>query len=144
MYSSALREATIVGLATGLVATGQVSGPSIVSQHKILRIALNGSADEDCALVDAAITTERFVAARALWRPAALREVVIAFGEPGSVGLAALASALDPVSRTDGHGLHVRLDDSGRTANVDLQVPDRAEASSSPSASPSTAASSWP
>ena len=89
----ALREATIVGLATGLVATGQVSGPSIVSQHKILRIALNGSADEDCALVDAAITTERFVAARALWRPAALREVVIAFGEPGSVGLAALASA---------------------------------------------------
>ncbi len=114
---TAIREATVAGLATGLVATGQVTGPSVLRRHKILRISLNGD-ERDCALVDAAITTERFVGARALWRPAALREVVVAFGEPGTVGLAALAGLLDPVSRTDEHGVYVRLTDPSRAAIV--------------------------
>ena len=113
-----IREATIAGVATGLVATQQVTTETTLRRQKILRVSLNGEAGRDCALVDAALTRERFVAARAMWRASALVETVLAFGEPGSIGLSALAGILDPVSRSDGHGLHVRLDDPDRAATV--------------------------
>ena len=62
-----MREATVAGLATGLVATGQ-TGDEALRREKILRVALNGDHDHDCALVDVAVSAERFVGARALWQ----------------------------------------------------------------------------
>ncbi|MFQ5426087.1 MAG: NAD(+)/NADH kinase [Gaiellales bacterium] len=117
-----LHEATVAGLATGLVATGRVTRAPALRRHKILRVALNDDGERDCALVDAALTTERFVGARALWRPTALREVVVAFGEPGTGGLAALAGLLEPAGRTEEHGAYLRLEDPSRAPRV-VRVP---------------------
>jgi hypothetical protein len=63
----------------------------------------------DCALVDVARTSEPWIGARALWRPESIAEAVIAFGEPGAVGLSALAALLGPVPRHAPHALHVVL-----------------------------------
>jgi predicted polyphosphate/ATP-dependent NAD kinase len=117
-----LREATTAGLALGLVATGQVSAAAL-RREKMLRVfashrlLLGGHGDdaeldtalEDCALVDVALTDEPWVGARALWRPETISEAVIAVGEPGAVGLSALAAMLDPVPRDAPRGLHVIL-----------------------------------
>jgi predicted polyphosphate/ATP-dependent NAD kinase len=115
-----LREATVAGLAAGLVATGQV-GTEALRREKVLRVAVNDVAT-DCALVDVARTREPWIGARALWRPEAVEEAVVAFGEPRAVGLSALAGLLDPVPREAAHGLHLLLGDPAH-APVRLRAP---------------------
>jgi hypothetical protein len=80
-------------------------------------------AEPDLALVDAAVTRERFVGARALWRHDALSEVFVTFADPGAVGLSAVAGLLEPVARGAGRGLHVRLARDPAEAAVTLHVP---------------------
>jgi predicted polyphosphate/ATP-dependent NAD kinase len=60
-----LREATVAGLATGLVATGRVGGHGLVRRAKQLQVEVNGGAVRDRALVDVAVTDERWVGSRA-------------------------------------------------------------------------------
>jgi predicted polyphosphate/ATP-dependent NAD kinase len=115
-----LREATVAGLAAGLVATGAL-GREVLRREKILRVAVNG-VSTDSALVDVARTREPWIGARALWRPEAIEEAVVAFGEPRAVGLSALAGLLDPVAREAPHGLHLTLGDPAR-APVRLRAP---------------------
>src|SRR5215203_6055919 len=63
-----LREATVAGMATGLVATGRLGGDGLVRRAKRLRVEVNGGAVVDSALVDVAVTADRWVGSRALWR----------------------------------------------------------------------------
>jgi predicted polyphosphate/ATP-dependent NAD kinase len=116
-----MREATVAGLATGLVATGQV-GDKVMRREKILRVGLNGEPDHDCALVDVAVSAERFVGARALWRVRDISEVFVASASPDAVGLSAVAGLLDPIPRSAGYGLHLRLTDPEQADTV-LSVP---------------------
>jgi predicted polyphosphate/ATP-dependent NAD kinase len=101
------RETTVAGLATGLVATGR-GGPGALVREAALHVERAGAAP-DLALVDVAVTRERFVGARALWRAEELRELVVSFADPGAVGLASLAGMLRPLARRGGRALHVRL-----------------------------------
>ncbi|MDQ3386086.1 MAG: NAD(+)/NADH kinase [Actinomycetota bacterium] len=116
-----MREATVAGLATGLVATGKI-GDEALRREKILRVSVNGDANHDCALVDVAVNSERFVGARALWRPHDISEIVVTSARPDAVGLSSIAGLLDPTSRDAPHGLHVRLTDP-KDANTVLTVP---------------------
>jgi predicted polyphosphate/ATP-dependent NAD kinase len=116
-----MREATIAGLATGLVATGRVGG-KVLRREKILRVGLNGDPGHDCALVDVAVNAERWVGARALWRAGGVSELFVASAAPDAVGLSAVAGLLDSALRTAEHGLHVRLTDP-ENARLVLTVP---------------------
>lgn len=113
-----LREATVAGLAAGLVASGRVTAPEAFRHEKILTVRLNGAPDRDSALVDVAVSGERWVGARALRSAEGLSEVFVAFGSPSAVGLSALAGLLEPVPRSASHGLHVRLADPAEAATV--------------------------
>lgn len=115
-----LHEATVAGLATGLVATGRL-GREVLRREKILRVAVNGEL-RDTALVDVTRSREPWVGARALWHPDAIVEAVVAFGEPRAVGLSALAGLLDPSPRRAAHGLHVVLGDPAAAPAV-LRAP---------------------
>ena len=55
-----LRETTVAGLATGLVATGRLGGDELVRRAKQLEVAVDGGA-RDLALVDVAVTAERLI-----------------------------------------------------------------------------------
>lgn len=116
-----MREATVAGLATGLVATGQI-GDGALRREKILHVGLNGEPRHDCALVDVAVSAERFVGARALWRAGDISEVLVASASPHAVGLSAVAGLLDPTLRSASYGLHVRLADPEEADTV-LMVP---------------------
>ncbi len=116
-----MREATVAGIATGLVATGEI-GKEALRREKILRVGLNGDSRHDCALVDVAVTSERFVGARALWRAGEISELFVTSARPDAVGLSSVAGLLDPVPKSVRHGLHVRFTDPENTKTV-LDVP---------------------
>ena len=107
-----LREPTISGLATGLLASGQVPFDVACRANKLLRITLDrpdGSRVDDIALVDVAITTERYVGARALWKTDGFRELLVTFAEPYAIGMSSIAGLMQPVSRAEPRGVWVRL-----------------------------------
>jgi predicted polyphosphate/ATP-dependent NAD kinase len=114
-----MRETTVAGIATGLVATGR-GGPDGLRREPVLIVERRG-AEPDLALVDVAVTSERFVGARALWRHEALRELFVTVANPSAVGLASLAGLLSPLAR-GGSPMHVRIARDPGEARVLVQV----------------------
>ncbi|MDH4116362.1 MAG: NAD(+)/NADH kinase [Acidimicrobiia bacterium] len=98
-----MMEATTAGIAAGLVSVGITTGA--VAQMPIIRCT--GPGFEDVALVDAAVYTERFIGARAVWDPDRLREVVLTRLRPGSIGLSSIGSAIHGDDHPRGHGLFI-------------------------------------
>ena len=101
------REPTITGLAVGLAVTGKVPADIAFLPNKKIVVRVNDK--EEIALVDVAVVTERYIGARALWRTETFRELFVTFADPEVIGMSAIAGLLQPVTRLDGHGLHVRL-----------------------------------
>ncbi|WP_448203933.1 ATP-NAD kinase family protein [Azospirillum sp. sgz302134] len=110
------REPTITGLATGLAVTGQVPAHIAFTPNKRIDVSVNGQPVE-IALVDVALVAERYVGARALWKPESFRELFVTFADPEAIGMSAIAGLLEPVSRAESGGLMVRLaqPDAGAT-----------------------------
>jgi len=111
-----MRETTVAGIATGLVATGR-AGPDALRREAALRVEVPGAAP-DVALVDVAVSRERFIGARALWRAGDVSELFVTFANPSAVGLSAVAGALQKIPRGGGRGLHVRIARDGAAART--------------------------
>lgn len=109
------REATIAGIATGLVAAGKISAADSTVRNKILRLEIDG-VPHDLAVVDISVSENRWVGSKALWRPEALDQIFVAFAEPDAIGLSSVAGLIRPTSRRAPHGLR-----------IDLAPPDRAK-----------------
>src|SRR6266849_8585694 len=103
----AVREATIVGLAAGLVATRAVPAEDATTRAKLLEVRVGDRAET--ALVDVAVSTERHVGARAVWNPATVTQLFCAFAEPDAIGLSSVLGQLSPVARHEPHGVTARL-----------------------------------
>ncbi|MDX1606254.1 MAG: NAD(+)/NADH kinase [Candidatus Competibacterales bacterium] len=113
-----LREPTITGLAVGLYATGAIAADEALRPNKVLEIEVNDGDQTDLALVDVAVTCERYVGARALWRTDNFRELFVTFAAPEAIGMSSIAGLLDPVGRDEAAGLHVRLSAPGEARQV--------------------------
>ena len=98
-----VREATIAGLAAGLVATGAVPRADALTRAKVLEVRAGGRVA--AALVDVAVSTQAHVAARAVWDPATLTQLFCAFAEPDAIGLSSILGQVAPVSRTQQLGV---------------------------------------
>lgn len=105
-----LREATSAGLAGGLQATGRV--PASIGLRRNKRLLVQVPEQDVCewALVEVAVSPQRFIGARALSRSEDLAEVFACFAEPHAIGLSALCGLWCPVSRLDPYGAWVHLD----------------------------------
>ncbi len=101
------REPTITGLAVGLAVSGLV--PPEVAFQPNKKIVVTVGDHSEIALVDAAVVTERYIGARALWRTETFRELFVTFADPEVIGMSAIAGLLQPVTRLDPHGLHVSM-----------------------------------
>ena len=139
-----LVEGTMAGLAAALVARGDVSIEDAAIRSKLLEIYIDGQA-EDIALVDVALSKERFVATRAIWDINTLYEVFLTRAEPASLGLSSIGARLQPVSLTDEGGLQYSLKDdagpsnSGEREDTDTYI----RAPIAPGMVPTVAISSW-
>ncbi len=107
-----IREATVAGLAAGLVASGLVTAADVCQRSKVLRVDKNGAA-EDIALVDVCVTSAGWIGSKALWHPESLRELFVAFAEADAVGLSSIAGLVRPVDRRSCYGLHLTLGPPG-------------------------------
>ncbi len=101
-------EGTIAGLAGGAVAQGLIDPDKATTRHTRLEVYMDGNF-KDIALVDLAVSTERFVGARAIWDIATLHEVFLTRAEPTSIGLSAIGARLEQVSPEEERGLYIRL-----------------------------------
>lgn len=122
-----MREPTITGLAAGLYATGRLRDADALAANKLLQIdiepASGAPARRDVAIVDAVITHDRSVGARALWKTGSLAAAYLAFAEPEAIGLSSIGGLLQPVSRRDPFGLAVELADEPAQAQLLLHAP---------------------
>lgn len=105
-----LREATSAGLAGGLQASGRVPAGIGLRRNKRLLVRVPEQGVCEWALVEVAVSPQRFIGARALSRSEDLAEVFACFAEPHAIGLSALCGLWCPVSRLDPHGAWVHLD----------------------------------
>ena len=115
-----MREATVAGLATGLVATGR-AGDGTLRREAALAVEVDDG-EPDLALVDVAVSRERFVGARALWRAGDVSELFVTLSNPSAVGLSSIAGLLQPIARGAGTALHVRLAGDPREARTTIAV----------------------
>lgn len=102
-----LREATVAGLAAGLVAVGAVDPELGTRRASVLEVHAGGRTEQ--ALVDVCVSTARHVGSRALWDPAALTELYCTFAEPDGIGLSSVPGQLCPSPRTEPDGVALRL-----------------------------------
>jgi len=95
-----LVDGTIAGLAAGLCATGRIS--DCLDRWPRLEVWIDGRL-ADIALIDVALSRERFLGSRAVWDPATIERVIVTRIVPGVIGLAAIPAALPGASeRTSG------------------------------------------
>ena len=118
-----MREPTITAMAVGLYATGRLGAEQALASNKVLDVSINDGERQDIALVDAVISSDRYIGARALWKTESLSAAYLTFADPEAIGLSALGGLLHPVGRRDPGGLAVHLSDDPAVRRLWLRAP---------------------
>jgi predicted polyphosphate/ATP-dependent NAD kinase len=101
-------EATVAGLAAGLICCGFVSMSRGAYRTCRLEIVRN-DALVDIALVDVATYEDLFVASRAIWDVTRVSEVFLTRCRPESIGLSSIGGQLCTITPRDKRGLHLLM-----------------------------------
>lgn len=117
-----LIEATIGGIAAGLVATGRAGDAVVPSPRiEIVRGVEPPAPDaplDNLALVDAAAIDEWFIGARAILDLRRVTHLVLARAEPGAVGMSSIGAHLLDTPLPVGQGLFLRLGATGQAVTA--------------------------
>ncbi len=100
-------EPTITGLAVGLAVSGAVPPDVAFAWNKRLDVRVNGR--REIALVDAAVVSDRYVGARAIWKTESFRELFATFGRPDGTGMSSVVGLLAPLERGTPEGRRIRF-----------------------------------
>jgi hypothetical protein len=131
-------EGTLAGLAAGLVADGKLDLAEVSVSSKVMNVYLDGEL-KDFALIDVALSKERFVASRAIWDMDTVFEVFLTRAEPASLGLSSIGARLTAVSLADEGGLQYSIADAEERGSEERTV----LAPIAPGIVPTIAISSW-
>lgn len=115
----AMVEATLAGLAAGLVATGVVPLEVATRRAPWLDVWLDDRL-RDRALIDVVTTHQTFIGARALWDPAQLAEVVLSRVTSAAIGMCSLGGLLFPGAQGRACGAHVVIGPGGPVVSAPL------------------------
>jgi predicted polyphosphate/ATP-dependent NAD kinase len=118
-----MREPTITGMAVGLYASGRLPAGRVLVPNKILEVFVNPGRRRDIALVDAVVSTDRYVGARALWRTESLRWLYVTYADPEAIGMSAIAGLLEPVGRREAGGCAIELCPASEPPKLTLLAP---------------------
>ena len=108
-----MAEATVAGMALGLIAADKVASRLVATQAKVIDVDIEAE-EQDIALIDAVITRDAFIGAKALLDPSQLKEALLCRAEPAAVGITSLGGLVRPVSDKDDVGLHLTFTKGGR------------------------------
>lgn len=93
------------------MAGGRLDLAEVSVSSKILNVYVDDEL-RDIALIDVALSKERFVASKAIWDMDTLFEVFLTRAEPASIGLSSIGARLEAVSLADEGGLRYSIADS--------------------------------
>lgn len=102
------QEATVAGIAAGLVATGAIAVSEATRRNKVLRVEIDEGC-RDLALVDLCLTDDMWVGSRAVWQPERVREIFVPFARTDAIGWSAVAGYVRHIPRESSDGLHLVL-----------------------------------
>ena len=101
-------EGTVAGMAAGVVANNLVDLHTATSVVNRLEIETQCSG-KDIALVDVAVSRERFTGARAIWNPETLYEIFLVSTDQASIGLSAIGARLRNKLDDENSGMRIIL-----------------------------------
>jgi predicted polyphosphate/ATP-dependent NAD kinase len=116
-----MMEATVAGIAVGLIATGRAHAP--MGRAKILHVDVaraDGTRRHEIALVDVCVNTISEIGSRAVWQTDTLRELYCTFAEPHAIGLSSIPGRIMPTHRNAPNGVAVRIAPGGRSSRTVL------------------------
>ncbi|MEM9744483.1 MAG: NAD(+)/NADH kinase [Pseudomonadota bacterium] len=103
-----IAEATVAGMATGLIASGRIRLRRVAEACKVIELKVEDER-EDLALIDAVLSAEQFVGARALLDANALRQLLLTRADPSAVGMTSVGGLLKPMPDSVDAGLQLTL-----------------------------------
>ena len=114
-----LLEGTLAGAAAGLLASGRIELPAVAARQKAIQVQVEGERP-DKALIDAVLSRERFVGARALLQPELLDMALLSRAQPAAVGITAIGGLLRPLSEAEDGGLRLRFGPGGQIVQAPI------------------------
>ena len=100
-------EGTVAGMAAGIIAGMEDPSPHCIRDKRI-EVRINGRF-RDIALIDAAISDDLWVGARAIWNADDIGTVIVTRCSPASIGFSAAAGCHCVILPTDDQGLALEL-----------------------------------
>ncbi|MEA1881746.1 MAG: NAD(+)/NADH kinase [Candidatus Marinimicrobia bacterium] len=98
-------EGTKAGFTAGVVAalTGNgVANHQLTYRHKQLKIESDGLTE--CALIDVAISSSKYIGGKALWEPDSLKYIFVTRTSPGAIGPSGILGSVMEIGTRDSHG----------------------------------------
>lgn len=107
-------EGTVAGIAAAVVASGLFDKSATCSKNKRVEI-YKGDKLIDIALIDAVISKESFIGAKAIWNPESITDIFVTRAHPASIGFSSIAGYKKIINDEDDIGAHVHLGAGGET-----------------------------
>ncbi len=115
-------EGTLAGIAAATVAKHPHIRTDVCRRSKKIEIFVNGEL-RDIALVDAAVSRQTMVGARALWDVSTLHSVFLTRAEASSIGIASIGARLKLIEIDDRRSLFIRFPAPDQSAGNSLIAP---------------------
>lgn len=121
-----MREATTAGAAAGLLVTRRIPLEAVAERAKVIHVDIEGE-PPDVALIDAVLTQDRFVGARALDDPAKLVAAMLTRADPAGVGMTSVGGFARPLAEREDAALVLTFDGASLRRVVAALAPGRFE-----------------
>ena len=121
-----MREATTAGAAAGVLVSRGIPLEAVAERAKVIHADIEGEAP-DIALIDAVLTADRFVGARALDDPGKLVAAMLTRADPAGVGMTSIGGFARPLAARDDAALIIDFDASSPRRVVAALAPGRFE-----------------
>lgn len=107
-------EGTVVGIAAAIVASKKIPLEAICQQDKLIEIYINDKFT-DIALIDAVISIDSYIGARAIWKTEDIKIVVVTKCHPANIGFSSIIGTMITITQNDNYGAVVNV-------NVDINT----------------------
>lgn len=115
-------EGTLAGIAAAIVAADRSTRHRVCRRSKKIEVFVNDDL-RDIALVDAAVSRQTMVGARALWDVGTLDSVFLTRAEASSIGIASIGARLALIELDEPRGLHIQFPTPGRSGTSTSTAP---------------------
>ena len=121
-----MREATTAGAAAGLLVSRRIPLEAVAERAKVIHVDIEGE-PPDLALIDAVLTHDRFVGARALDDPAKFVAAMLTRADPAGVGMTSVGGFAYPLYEREDAALILTFDGASPRRVVAALAPGRFE-----------------